>query len=79
MRTMAKSPKKPGKSATVPDKLKYLRAAWGDGTTPLTQEQAADKFGVSTRTWAGWELGTHTPPIPSAKLIDLYVANPDLQ
>ena len=59
--------------------LKYLREAWGDGATPLTQEAAAEKFGVSTRTWAGWELGTHTPPVPSGKLIDLYFANPNLQ
>mgnify|MGYP000726956727 CR=1 FL=1 len=78
MATMAK-PRKPSKSAPWPDKLKYLREAWGDGATPLTQEAAAEKFGVSTRTWAGWELGTHTPPVPSGKLIDLYVANPNLQ
>ena len=75
MATMSKS-RKPSKSAPWPDKLKYLRDVWGDGATPLTQKLAAERFGVSLRSWAGWELGTQVPSGPVCRLIDVLLNDP---
>lgn len=77
MATMTK-PRKPSKSAPWPDKLKYLREAWGDGTAPMTQEAAAERLGVTRRSWIGWEKGTQEPAVPVQKLIDVLLANPGL-
>lgn len=49
-------------------KLLALREKWGG----LTQSDAAEKIGVSRRTWASWELNT-VPPKPIQLLIDLLL------
>lgn len=58
MATMARQHKdvhpKPGND--WPERLLTARLRLG-----LTQPEAADRIGVSFRTWVGWERGEHIP------------------
>jgi len=60
-----------------PAKLKKLRAKWGTDGKPMTQAAAADKIGVTMRSWASWELGERTPLQPMQMLIDLLISQDD--
>jgi DNA-binding transcriptional regulator YiaG len=45
------------RTSTWPGRLKRLRAKLGK----LTQAQAAERLGVSLRSWQYWELGERVP------------------
>ncbi len=44
----------------------------------LTQEQFADRFGISFETVHGWERGRRWPDDTSRTLLRVIVSNPDL-
>lgn len=44
----------------------------------LTQEEAAEQVGVSTRTWQGWELnGITAPRMKHQRALIAWLAEPD--
>lgn len=65
MPTMAK--------ASVSKKLQQLRELWGEGDKRLSQDDAAERIGVSRRSWISWERGEREPPPAIAMLIDLLL------
>lgn len=65
MLTMAKR-KKPATPILGPTQIKAIREQLG-----LTQTQAAEKVGVSRRSWAAWEGGQQIPSPPLVILIQL--------
>lgn len=75
---MRMSSEQPAPKSPWPDKLKKLRVHWGTATKPLSQEQAAIRLGVTSRSWAGWESGNQLPAVPVQKLIDLLLNNPSI-
>lgn len=58
------------KRSTTPPTPKEIKAARGS----LTQTAAAEKIGVTQRTWSGWETGAVVPSIQSSILIRLLAA-----
>ena len=60
--------KEPANNAHWSAKLKYLRQ-----TKDITQEEAADKIGVTQGSYGRWERGEHKPIRPyQEKLASLY-------
>lgn len=53
--------------------IKRLRQGLG-----LTQEQFADRFGISLETVRGWERGRRWPDATSRTLLRIIITNPDL-
>lgn len=78
MAVMAKPKPKPEPPVTWAAKLKLLRDRWGADGKPLTQALAAERLGVTPRSWIGWETYGREPAAPVCKLIDLLLANPSL-
>ena len=54
----------------TPSQLRELRETLG-----LTQREAAEKIGVSRRTWEGWEIGARRPTSAACVLIQLLKSN----
>lgn len=78
MRTiMAKrKPAKPVRNPW-PAKLIELRERWGAGGKKLPQELAAERIGVTRRSWISWEHGERIPLQPVRMLIDLLLSQED--
>lgn len=77
--SVAKTPRKP-KPAPVnpwPEKFKELRDKWGADGKPLLQKDAADKLGVTRRSWISWETGERTPSKPIQLLVTCLLAQAD--
>lgn len=66
-----KRPKPAGNGGNPwPARLKRLRKRLG-GDRSISQAEAAEKVGVSLRSWAGYEAGDRDPPQTVAILIAL--------
>ncbi len=61
-----------------PDALYSLRMSWGEDGRPLTQAKAAERLGISPKTWWRWESGGERPPHPIPLLFVILLENPDL-
>jgi DNA-binding XRE family transcriptional regulator len=51
----------------TPDEFKRVRSQWG-----LTQQQMADRLGVSRLSIGHWESGQNRVPTVVVKLVDAY-------
>jgi DNA-binding XRE family transcriptional regulator len=51
----------------TPDEFRRVRGQWG-----LTQQQMADRLGVTRLSIGNWESGKHKVPTVVVKLIDAY-------
>jgi len=72
MATMSK--RKPPAALSWPDKLKLLRDRWGAPNKPVTQQAAADRIGVTRRSWVSWETGAREPVRSIQVLIDCLLS-----
>lgn len=67
--------KKPTPKSSWPAKLKQLRSQWGKDGKLATQSFAAERIGVTLRSWASWERGEREPLQPIQMLIDCLMKN----
>lgn len=66
------SKKKPPAGNPWPGRLLELRERWGSAKK-LPQADAAERVGVSRRSWIAWEQGKQIPARPVQILIELLL------